>query len=807
MINVNRVRTCALGLLLVASSARAQWPANGTALCTAAGSQVNATIASDGAGGGITTWQDYRNGSADIHVQRVNASGLPQWTANGVILCSAAQDQYLPTIVSDGAGGAIVTWYDNRAGNFFYDIYAQRVNAAGVPQWAANGVSICSAVDYQAFPTITTDGAGGAIITWMDQRSGINTEIWAQRVNASGIAQWAINGVMLCNAANCVSPRIVTDNAGGAIIAWHDFRVLNADIYTQRVNASGVPQWPVNGVALCTESHDQTNPSIASDGAGGAILAWLEYRSLTSIDIYSQRVNAAGIPQWTGNGVAICVAAGNQSFPAPVPIVADGSGGAIMAWHDPRTGASSHHIYAQRVNASGVVLWPVDGLAVCTAANEQGFPSLVTDGSGGAFLTWHDGRGGAADIYAQHVSGTGTPQWTANGIALCTEANNQFYPVMVSDNAGGAVVAWDDQRFANDDVYAQRFEFRYGYWGHSEPTVTSVADIRGDQGGKVKVNWKASDEDVFNAQRISYYSVWRATDVAAAMAAAAQGTAVRNPSEVKNDFKGRAVWTQHLQATDYYWEWVGNENAHYRAAYTLSAPTRSDSTSQGTANTTFFVSTQTADPYVFFDSNPATGHSVDNLAPPAPLFLTAQRVGYDVHLLWHRSKATDLKNYSVYRRSTSGVTPIPLNFLANAGDTVLVDPSAPVTALYYIVTATDVHENRSAPSNEAGLSKLTGVGDTPSISVLTVMQNYPNPFAGSTELTVGLPAKSDVHIDVFDVAGRRVRTQTLGGAPAGWRTIAVAGTDEHGRPLTSGVYFCRVSAAGATITKKMVIAR
>jgi hypothetical protein len=41
----------------------------------------------------------------------------------------------------------------------------------------------------------------------------------------------------------------------------------------------------------------------------------------------------------------------------------------------------------------------------------------------------------------------------------------------------------------------------------------------------------------------------------------------------------------------------------------------------------------------------------------------------------------------------------------------------------------------------------------------------------------------------------------------GWQRVRFAGRDERGRPLASGVYFARVSAAGATITRKMVIAR
>ena len=44
-----------------------------------------------------------------------------------VPLCTAAGDQLSPTIVSDGAGGAIVVWQDSRSGSANPDVYAQRV--------------------------------------------------------------------------------------------------------------------------------------------------------------------------------------------------------------------------------------------------------------------------------------------------------------------------------------------------------------------------------------------------------------------------------------------------------------------------------------------------------------------------------------------------------------------------------------------------------------------------------------------------------------------------------------------------------
>ena len=65
-------------------------------------------------------------------------------------------------------------------------------------EWDLSGVGICDEISL--YPEIVSDGSGGAIIVWQDYRSGSNLDIYAQRVNSSGISQWGVNGICICNA-------------------------------------------------------------------------------------------------------------------------------------------------------------------------------------------------------------------------------------------------------------------------------------------------------------------------------------------------------------------------------------------------------------------------------------------------------------------------------------------------------------------------------------------------------------------------------------------------------------------------------
>jgi hypothetical protein len=445
-------------LIITVPSVWAYWVQDGVALCTAPGEQFYPTITSNGAGGAIITWPDGRSGSKhDLYAQMVNAWGAPHWTANGVALCTATGDQWYPQIISDAAGGAIVTWTNIIVSDRDYDIRAQRVDASGGVKWTANGVSLCRLGGLRSWPMLIPDGAGGAIIVWDDARSlGNSYDIYAQRVDASGAAKWTANGVAICTRAGYQAfPYIASDGAGGAIVTWWDSRNGNSDIYAQRVDASGAIQWAANGVALCTEAGEQDDPQIISDAAGGAIVMWWDSGNM---NVYAQRVDASGAVQWATNGIPLCTT-GSAFLPTPpyeppCLITSDGAGGAIVTWVDHRNGTDD--IYAQRVNASGAVQWTADGVALCSAAGTEKYPEIASDEAGGAIVTWMDSRNGDFDMYAQRVDSLGAVQWTADGVALCIAPGDQDKPSITSDGRGGAIITWGDYRAGNWDIYSQR---------------------------------------------------------------------------------------------------------------------------------------------------------------------------------------------------------------------------------------------------------------------------------------------------------------------------------------------------------------
>lgn len=98
----------------------------------------------------------------------------------------------------------------------------------------------------------------------------------------------------------------------------------------------------------------------------------------------------------------------------------------------------------------------------------------------------------------------------------------------------------------------------------------------------------------------------------------------------------------------------------------------------------------------------------------------------------------------------------------------------------------------------------TSAEETASPSGLTLSASYPNPFTEQTTVSMTLPRASAVELTVYDVRGTLVRTLTTGRMPAGTHAVAWDGTNEGGRSVASGVYFVQLSAAGTTVTRRVV---
>lgn len=118
-------------------------------------------------------------------------SSYSQWNTDSLtrnVVCNAAHNQYYARSCSDGSGGAIFTWVDERVGGALASVYTQRINRNGKTVWAANGIVVydpaVSGGTGAVYSSIVADGSGGAIIVYERAIVGGARQICACHISA-----------------------------------------------------------------------------------------------------------------------------------------------------------------------------------------------------------------------------------------------------------------------------------------------------------------------------------------------------------------------------------------------------------------------------------------------------------------------------------------------------------------------------------------------------------------------------------------------------------------------------------------------
>lgn len=517
----DRISGVILLLCLLTYSVQAQWSTDSgenTLVVNAEEDQREPSVVSDGNRGLIIAWRDYRFNSSsfggDIMAQRLDHEGIVMWTANGISVnaSSIGKGHFKPVMTEDNYGGAVIGWGRTPGFVYNYDIFAQKISYTGNRKWSPGDVTVSDRSGTEMYHQIVSDDSCGAILTWahLPGTPG-STDIYAQRVDSAGFIKWTNNGEQICMAAESQSyPKLIGDGNSGAIITWADSRkgVGESDIYAQKISHEGTVQWKTDGVEVSNYLYYQGAPVIASDGKGGAIIAWQDVRAGNN-DIYAQRINPEGEYMWTEHGIPVCSASQSQQSAV---IVSDGVGGAIIIWEDLRNGNSD--IYAQRVNGSGEMLWNANGVPVCLASNNQSVPSAISDNNGGVIVAWMDSRSDASgDIYAQRLDGSGIPLWIEQGVGVCTATGTQESQVLTTDGDHGALVVWADRRNGdNYDIYAQKVD-KYGIIGGSKDNDLDGISDQEEQGpGSDNPDYDGNSDGKADWLQTNVASLWSYND-------------------------------------------------------------------------------------------------------------------------------------------------------------------------------------------------------------------------------------------------------------------------------------------------------
>ncbi|MBM3331955.1 hypothetical protein FJY68_08925 [candidate division WOR-3 bacterium] len=348
----------------------------------------------------------------------------------GVVYAPAEQNQLHAAMASNSAN-SLIAWADERSGSSS-DIYGTRFvgqSASGTVLDAA-GLVISAAANLQTLPAVSSDGTD-YLVAWTDLRAD-SGDIYVCRVTSDG-SVLDPEGIPVSTASGYQGEPAIAFDGTNYLVVWSDLRSVGADIYGARVTQDGSVLDP-SGIALLTDSADQTAPAVCYDGSN-VQLVWADTRNSPYGDIYGARVDSEGT-LLDSAGFPISLAQDWQGSPA----IALGIDEALVVWED-RRGGPTTDIYGSRITHDGEVLDSA-GFAVATSTWYEFDPKIAFDGTQ-YLVVWTDAVA-HGNVFGGRVATDGTVI-DVPGFHISRGGEYAGSPAIAFDGMH-RVVAWNDVR-------------------------------------------------------------------------------------------------------------------------------------------------------------------------------------------------------------------------------------------------------------------------------------------------------------------------------------------------------------------------
>jgi len=288
------------------------------------------------------------------------------WVPNGNPISTAASSPSHQTLASDGAGGFYVAWA--AAGN----VYLQRMLGDGAiaPGWPANGLAITTNGTAD-LPFVLLGEDNWAMVLWQTSFA-----VRLQWVSPEGNVYLPPDNPMSVITGGVATLAAATDGAGGAYIAWSKASAPGSTTaYVTHIDPVGAfaPPFTASGSALATNTYIL---SIRLEPAPGGGIAWA-VNSVYDGPFIHYRVHVGTA---SAGGAVVVTRVGFSDDDYEGIATADGQGGVFAHW----TSYDRYYVdpdgpLLQHVNAAGLKTWPD------TLSSPGFYAALLRDGAGGLY--------------------------------------------------------------------------------------------------------------------------------------------------------------------------------------------------------------------------------------------------------------------------------------------------------------------------------------------------------------------------------------------------------------------------------------
>lgn len=394
-----------------------------------------------------------------------SSGALAQWSSDPMVNLGVAvkpNDQVQPKIRPTPDGGCYISWFDNDPTGsppFGYDVFMQRLDAKGVPQWVAGGIrfadlGMSSTQDYG----LDVDADGNAFLAFLDDRNPHGTAVTVMMVNPDGVQLWGARGRKPGKGPEFLgNPKITATSDGFAVAGW----INGSNLTFQKMDAAGHRQWGLDGITITAPAGLTYSMADLHAGEDGSVI--VSFVSAAGFSgpkhLLANKLSSSGTLLWGANHVAVFDGGSLQfgNFPA---FVTDGAGGAVFGWYE----VDPLQSRAQHILADGTEAFPHNGVPGSTnTAHDQVNPSVSYDpASGSTYLFWDEILEGPLTnegISAQKFDAAGVVKWGATGVIVQPFTSSAVLNVTSVFTSAGPLVVWSSEAaFAQDMITGAKLD-------------------------------------------------------------------------------------------------------------------------------------------------------------------------------------------------------------------------------------------------------------------------------------------------------------------------------------------------------------
>ena len=371
------------------------------------------------------------------HSGTVNASsGL--WQGAQLIGGNSAGDATNPQIAENASGDAMSAW--QQSDGVRKSIWANLYSAGN--GWGTAAVIETNNAGDATNPQVAIDTAGDSLAVWQ-QSNGLRDNIWANRYTA-GSGWGTAELIEANNAGDATNPQIAVDSVGDALVVWQQSDGLHNSIWANRFTPSG--GWGIARQIENNSSGDATNPQIAVDPAGNALAVWQQSDGVRD-NIWANGFTANG-----GWGIARLIQSINGANAANPQVAVDSAGDGLAVWQ--QSDGTRDNIWANRFTAGGD--WGTARVIESNSSGNATNPEIAVDSAGDGLAVWQQLGGAYNTIFAASYSTVGG--WNSALLIGTSITGDALLPQVAIGGNGSGLAVWYQLNGAKYNIASNLFK-------------------------------------------------------------------------------------------------------------------------------------------------------------------------------------------------------------------------------------------------------------------------------------------------------------------------------------------------------------